>query len=123
MQYDGESKREREREREREERKRERGRTERNRKGGGREGERKGDQHVCNIFPIPSSKELTLPEVPTMMNLLDERPAGKLCFSYHKGASISAIDEITAEVHRLTSMEPFKVIYWRFGDETWNGDH
>ena len=74
--------------------------------------------YVTFCHAIPSLKELVLPDVPSMMNLLDERPSGKLCFSYQKGMSISAIDEITAEVQRLTSVEPVKVIYWKLGCNT-----
>lgn len=56
--------------------------------------------------------------MPSMMTLLDERPSGKLCVSYQKSMAINAVDEITAELHRLTSMDSAKVSCQRWGYNT-----
>ena len=56
-----------------------------------------------------SYQELSLPDVPLMMTLLDERPSGKLCVSYQKQAVVDAVDEIKATTQRIPNLDIAKV--------------
>jgi hypothetical protein len=50
-------------------------------------------------------RELSLPDVPWMMTLLDERPSGKLCVSYQKQPVVDAVDEIKATTQRIPNLD------------------
>ena len=39
------------------------------------------------------------------MTLLDERPSGKLCVTYHKLSVVDAIDEIKATTQRIPNLD------------------
>ena len=54
-------------------------------------------------------QELSLLDVPAHMTLLDERPSGKLCVTYHKLAVVDAIDEIMATTQRIPNLDIAKV--------------
>lgn len=56
-----------------------------------------------------SVQELSLPDVPIMMTLLDERPSGKLCVSYQKQTVVDAVDEIKATTQRIPNLDIAKV--------------
>ena len=48
-------------------------------------------------------------DVPAHMTLLDERPSGKLCVTYHKLTVVDAIDEIKATTQRIPNLDIAKV--------------
>jgi hypothetical protein len=54
-------------------------------------------------------QELSLPDVPINMTLLDERPSGKVCVSYQKQTVVDAIDEIMATAQRIPNLDIAKV--------------
>ena len=54
-------------------------------------------------------QELTLLDVPAHMTLLDERPSGKLCVTYHKLTVVDAICEIRATTQRIPNLDIAKV--------------
>lgn len=51
----------------------------------------------------------TLPDVPVIMDLMDEAPSGKLCIVYQKYNSVEAVDEITGEMQKIYSIDSIKV--------------
>ena len=71
------------------------------------------DQTPCYtmtcVLPPLFLQELSLPDVPVMMTLLDERPSGKLCVSYQKQTVVDAMDEIKATTQRIPNLDIAKV--------------
>ena len=57
------------------------------------------------------TQELSLPDVPVNMTVLDERPAGKVCVSYQKQTVVDAIDEIMATAQRIPNLDIAKVCW------------
>ena len=66
------------------------------------------NRHMCKHTP---TQELTLPDAPSLMTLVDERPTGKLCVSYHehKQAAVDVIDEVMAVPQRIPNLDISKV--------------
>ena len=54
-------------------------------------------------------QELSLPDIPVLMTLLDERPSGKLCVSYQKQTVVDAVDEIRATTQRIPNLDIARV--------------
>ena len=59
--------------------------------------------------PLVFVQELSLPDDPINMTLLDERPSGKVCVSYQKQTVVDAIDEIKAISQRILNLDIAKV--------------
>ena len=65
--------------------------------------------HYPHITICIHMQELSLPDVPVNMTLLDERPSGKVCVSYQKQTVVDAIDEIMATAQRIPNLDIAKV--------------
>ncbi len=75
-------------------------------------------------LPLSFVQELSLPDVPILMTLLDERPSGKLCVSYQKQMVVDTIDEIRATTQRIPNLDIAKVYisgheYDDYTKDTW----